>query len=213
VRRLVALLSLCIPCFAHGTTYQFVGATYVSAGGLYTLNMRVTGYFTTAAPLPANRAFSSLGPLLQSWSFDDGVNTLTSVNANAAKFDIATDANGNITSFVVNLMSPPPPNAIGQLVNLINITPAAPAGFVASGATCASLDAMQRGDFTSNVDIFAWETTLGVWTAVNDQNVVPVPASASAGLIGLVTLVLASGALTLRRRRQLGTPPSRHNAV
>lgn len=116
----IALLGLWLSGAATGTTYTYVGPTYTAAGSPYTTAMSVTGTFDTATPLPANMPETDIGPdgsgLLTAWSFSDGVNTLTQANSSPYpfSFNVATDAEGNITSFSILLLNPQPPNTIGE---------------------------------------------------------------------------------------------------
>ena len=114
---------------AAATTYVYSGPNYTSASGVYTTAMTITGNFTTAAPLPANLANAPIGPgganLVTSWSFFDGVNTLTSANSGLfsgapTNFAVSTNAAGQITTFNI-IVATAPPNTVGQLMNGIAI--------------------------------------------------------------------------------------------
>ena len=62
------------PIFAD-VTYAYTGNPFTSFSGPYTASDRVTGTFTLADPLPANRPISDINPI--SFSFSDGVNLMT----------------------------------------------------------------------------------------------------------------------------------------
>jgi hypothetical protein len=91
-------------------TYDYSGMTYGTINNFtppcgtgvcadYTSGMRVTGSFTVQTALPPNFSGSLAGnPNLLSWSFSDGVNTLTSESAGALVFTVTTDAVGNVTA-------------------------------------------------------------------------------------------------------------------
>src|SRR5271157_5414649 len=100
-----ALCSLLGPAMrAQETTYTFVGAPFNS---FYQTNCppicRLTGSFTLAQPLPPNLKGNIGGSgdfTPTSFSFTDGLTTLTNLNSDEySGFAVDTDANGNITSF------------------------------------------------------------------------------------------------------------------
>jgi hypothetical protein len=88
------------------TTYQYTGNHFIDvAGPGYTTSMSVTGMVTLANPLPPNFGGTFGGPVTPtSFTFFDGVQTLTI--ANTAEFDIrfVTDATGNIIGWSVELI-------------------------------------------------------------------------------------------------------------
>jgi hypothetical protein len=137
------------------TTYTVVGSTYTTVFSPYTTAMAVSGTFDTASPLPANMTNLDIGPngsgLVTAWSFFDGVNTFTQVNSAPGaigSFAVGTDAKGNITSFGIDLESPPPPNAINDVMNTLDINSSGP-GFtlVEDAATCTALMGNQCNSF------------------------------------------------------------------
>ena len=92
---------------ALAATYTYTGANYtttvpftapctVGTCANYTTGMSVTGSFTTAAPLAANLASVNIAALVTSFSFNDGINTFSSANANSwiISFDASTDGSG-----------------------------------------------------------------------------------------------------------------------
>ena len=144
----ITLLGLGLSEAASGTTYTYVGPNYNSfAGSPYTTAMSVTGTFNTTTPLPANMPSTHIAldgsdfatPLVTTWSFSDGVNTLTQANSSPYSFVVATDNKGNIASFAISLQSPQPPHTIGELINNINIDlPAVFGTLVFNAATCTA---------------------------------------------------------------------------
>jgi len=138
------LLGLWVAGVATGTTYTYVGPTYATAQSPYTTAMSVTGTFETVVPLPANMPSTEIGPdgsgLATAWSFFDGVNTLTQANSFPLSFHVGTDALGNISTYSITLLSPQPPNSVGELVDSIEVAlPAVFGELVFEGGTCASL--------------------------------------------------------------------------
>lgn len=147
---MVALLGIGACLSAHATTYSVVGTVYTTAFPAYTTAMLASGSFTTSSPFPANHSQGyatyqgSLAPIT-SWSFSDGVNTFTEANS-GGRFDIVTDARGNISGFIVRLTSPKHPNLVGQSVNVFEVSSTGPKyALVANGATCNAVDASKDG--------------------------------------------------------------------
>lgn len=102
VSLVVALLSM--PAWA--TTYYFAGGPYTTrfdhqtcgtgTCADYPAGARITGSFTTAAPLAANLPATEITGSVTSYSFSDGVNAYSSADANAriVAFSVSTDATG-----------------------------------------------------------------------------------------------------------------------
>jgi|GEM_PF-823195 len=102
---------------ASATTYAFTGPTYTSIGNAaactvgpcasYTTAMRVTGFFTTNAPLAANLSAANIYGQITAYSFTDGINTWTKSTGGAGNnrlvyLGVSTDASGNIIAATTN---------------------------------------------------------------------------------------------------------------
>jgi hypothetical protein len=74
--------------------------------GSYTSSMSVFGSFTLLNPLAPNLALTNIAVDVQNFSFFDGRNTITNLNANATTpiFAFSTDALGNIIQWTVQLV-------------------------------------------------------------------------------------------------------------
>ena len=70
--------------------------------GAYTTSDKVTGFVTFMNPLAASMPLALETP--RTFSFFDGVNTITNANATASVFAFATDAAGGITQWDVQLL-------------------------------------------------------------------------------------------------------------
>lgn len=201
---LIASMLLALANLAAATTYSFTGQPYSSATGLYTTAMNITGSFTTAAPLPPNMAGTQIGPggsnLVTSWSFFDGVSTFNNSNSmllygGASYFTVATDAAGNISSFVIGFMSPQGPHTVGQPINAIFVSPstqattAQPCGRINGSGVCDAINA--------NGANYAEVAAGGAW-ATRATPAVPVPATSNTLL---VLMALGLGWLAFRQKR------------
>ncbi len=113
------LLRFLLAMLASGTTwsatYVYSGPSYASVGGTYNTSMRISGVFTTAAPLAPSLSNTEIGPLglglVTSWSFNDGVTTYANGNSSnyggaGSDFVVSTDAAGDITAFSIGLQKP-----------------------------------------------------------------------------------------------------------
>ena len=151
-RLLSALIFLCFAVVANSadaaTTYVYTGSNYAGTMGSYSTSMKTTGSFTTASPLAANLTFAPIGPgglnLVTQWSFNDGINTLTNLNSEPlggwlSSFSVSTDASGHITEFQIEIMNPPSPNTVGQVMNSISVYSTSPYEFAKADAPCEYL--------------------------------------------------------------------------
>jgi len=83
--------------------YTYTGRDFTTADPPYTLADRVTGYFTLSQPLGDGLQNATITPL--SFSFSDGVQTITNLSANVfAHFqNIYTDGSGMPTAVFINI--------------------------------------------------------------------------------------------------------------
>lgn len=96
---LLAALLVPLPASAGTVTYTYTGADFTSVSGSYTTSDSVSGEFTLPAPLADNlTVLTAITPT--SFSFSDGVQTLTQANASAG-FDVATNSSGSITQWYI----------------------------------------------------------------------------------------------------------------
>lgn len=96
--------------------YQYVGNDFTFGDGPYTTTDAVTGTITLSAALADNLSDAAATPL--SFSFSDGVQTISSTNASGSSFTLSTNANGQITGWFISLAIPSPSN-VGPVVNSI----------------------------------------------------------------------------------------------
>ena len=99
----VAALSFAYPAAvqANPIEYDYTGNVFTFVTGAYTTSDKVTGFVTFMNPLAANMPLTPETP--STFSFFDGVNTITNANATVSVFSFATDAAGGITQWDVQL--------------------------------------------------------------------------------------------------------------
>jgi hypothetical protein len=205
---LLGCLLLCGTAAAQPVTYQYVGSHYLNPTGVFTTSMSINGSFTTANPLPPNTS-ADIGPAGDgraiAWSFNDGVSTFTQANSaelygNAGNFYIATDANGNVSSYNIGLASPLPPHTTSTLMNFF---------YLNHGNQVQALYQSQCAIVTVNLCTFlpfggagtvADNTEAGHFLPTN----LPIPALGAAGVIALGTMIAAAALLFLRKRTGFG---------
>jgi hypothetical protein len=90
--------SIAIPAIASAdAVYTYAGNDFSSViQSPYTDMDSVTGYISFASALPDNLNLTSILPAIDSFSFSDGIQTITSESATATLFYFGTDASGNI---------------------------------------------------------------------------------------------------------------------
>ena len=111
----LALLLLPPSAAMAATTYFYTGNDYTliidntpPAGTTYTTSMSVTGSFTVASALAPNMALTDISSDVISYSFNDGVNTLTESNSSlVGALNVATDAGGDIIEWQITTETVP----------------------------------------------------------------------------------------------------------
>jgi len=192
----------------YDTLQAAPGAPTVGTNRVYnTATHKVTGSFTTAAPLAANLAGAAVTPT--AYSFTDGTGGLafSSTDANRARisqFTVSTNASGQVTTadITVHLWQDNVAThsttftSLDSRFDTINI---APAGVqVRSNLACTTRDAPSDTCTAANLgeaNGASNTTTAGVWTSP-----VPVPTMTEWALILLGVILAGTAALVLSRR-------------
>jgi hypothetical protein len=89
-----------LPVMADAT-YYYTGEDFQTAIGEYTTSDSISGWFTVGSPLPDN--LNDAGDLAEitptAFSFSDGMQTITNMNASSSEFGFFTDGSGDILSW------------------------------------------------------------------------------------------------------------------
>jgi hypothetical protein len=213
----LVLAGMSVP--AYSATYVYTGSNYATvvdhttctAGTCadYTTSMSVNGSFTTAAALGPNLSALEIAPLVNSYSFSDGLNTYTSGDPNGRiyEFRVSTDGSGAIvaTGTTITLhtwTTGSSPHAAGDRFDEMSIRAV---GDVASNnLTCAGAGTSSSGvpdtclGTAVNTDLSnAFNFVAGAW--VVSVGAVEVPTLSIWGLTALGSIFLALGVGLLRR--------------
>ena len=94
---LLGLLGLTAPAFSD-VMYTYTGPNFTTVWGAYTTSDHISGYFTVTTPLAPSKIVSMIP--IASFSFNDGVETLTNTTPNLIQIedDFTTNASGAITA-------------------------------------------------------------------------------------------------------------------
>jgi len=187
--------------------YNYTGLPFAAShifdstppAGTYTTSMSVTGNVTLQNPLPASLfSLTDVTADVLSFSFSDGRNTITDLNATSFTFFFRTDAVGNIFGWQIVLFNKDPtyPNVVGSQNRMINIAS------INDTATITECIQLITDGCINQIDLGApssFQTADG-WTV----DPVPLPAALPlfAGGVGLIGL--------LARRRKQSTAARLH---
>jgi hypothetical protein len=238
LQRLVfVLVALCMSPSVLATTYVYTGPPFTSKTdftppcgtgpcGNYALGGRITGQFTTAAPLPPNLASPDAHALVTSYSFTDGVATYSSSNPNTrfSIFAISTNAAGNIIAANTEVQfqlweTGSAPHTSGNRAAVLDACSGSCGGQggdnVANNFICTSVQAGAGGNIdpdtcaggsgdgsTSAAHVTAGST--GTWTTVTQQTSnIPTLSEWALILLSLLVVGFAVRGMQLRKPRQL----------
>jgi hypothetical protein len=179
----VALLTLPVAMKADTYTYTYTGHDFTTVHSPYT-----TGELTLSAPLATNLSFTSPVSSL-SFSFSDGVQTITDFNSPVYAFYFQTDGSGAITEWNIFIEAPITSAGIGGLDLSNEFAPYTPLQ-----GDSASLP----GGTSSNKS--ASNSVAGAWTVTDNPAPSTVPEPSSILMIGTGSAGLLS---LLRRTRSI----------
>lgn len=184
---LAAVLSP-LSALADTFTYSYTGHPFNSFyGSVYTTADFVSGEFTLSAPLAPDTPLTGVTPL--SFSFSDGLHTISSINPAAYEaIAIATDGNGNISHWLVDTRL-----FVGVLEYIGTVSN--------NGSPNPSDYAELAGPSGSGFSVFAYaqnQNNPGTWTETTTPTIAATP---EPGSLMLLATGLAGTGTILRRRR------------
>jgi hypothetical protein len=95
------LAMLCTPQANAGVVYTYTGMDFFYSGGPFTTSDSISGSFTVPTALSDDLSNVSITP--ESFTFSDGVYTVTDVTAHDAFFSLTTNGVGQITDWSVDI--------------------------------------------------------------------------------------------------------------
>lgn len=105
MKGLAAAAALLMAPGIWAATYTYTGGNYYSVTNYttcgtgtcanFTTSMRITGSFTTSAPLAANLSLQNVAAQVTSYSFSDGVTTFANSDSNTRLYQILVDTDGS----------------------------------------------------------------------------------------------------------------------
>lgn len=183
---------------AQAASYQFTGPLYSSVANYtppcttgtcadYSVAMRVTGWFTTAAPLASNLVGADVSALVIAYSFSDGIRTIGSADGAARRgmFNVWTDGGGQITDSTLTVWSWQDglagPHAASNRISVIPVTTAGDnsannLGCTAVGISFGVADSC-TAFFIDSETSSATNDAGGTWTSVPDVTIDSVSAN------------------------------------
>ena len=102
----LSLLSILMPLLMvtaaeAATTYTYTGNNFTSVSNLFTTSDSMFISITTSTPIPANSSNYDATGIVTSFSFSNGVGTVTDSTATGTLFRFSTDGTGAITDWAV----------------------------------------------------------------------------------------------------------------
>jgi IPTL-CTERM motif len=197
------------------TTYTFTGPTYTSFNNYvsclapncsnYTTSMRIRGSFTVASPLEPNLSMSDILPQALSWSFNDGVNTISSsgLPAWAPWIRISTDSKGDITSHEIGLSNWQTTAGVNNYIN--NVLTGTSGGRSNSASLCNEMLSNSECSFLSSNPSSSQALYIGYGTWVSSSippapN--PIPTLSEWAQIAMMLMMIAAAGWYMRGMKQ-----------
>jgi hypothetical protein len=100
--------------------YDYTGQDFTTVASPYSTADRITGSFTVSTPFPANA--TNLPLAVTSFSFSDGVQTITNLNSDLSSdhFSIWTDSTGAITGWTISVFGEIQVGEVQGSINILN---------------------------------------------------------------------------------------------
>lgn len=192
---IIAVFALLIGNYAYAKTYTYTGDNFTTVSGAYTTSMRVTGTLVTSSPIPPNSVGIDISGILTSWSFSDGVQTITSADGEFSPIYpplVVTDGQGVITDSFLAVFSSPLATTVGGTDDLIAVYLG-----LSQGAINLVCDSVTDGfcDSYSEPDSYGLAESYGAWGGATS-----IPTLSQWSLI-LLALMLGVVGITRARRQ------------
>ncbi len=174
---------------ATPTDYDYEGDPFTFAEPPYTVGGRLTGGISLPGALPANLPFTDVSGVLLDLSFVDGQQTRTLANSVVCRFEVATDAAGDIVQWRVSLRQSGV--AIGDPQESVDSLADGTSNLDLVGSAPAGADPCGMLSLSPN----AGADTAGTWTG---DRLLPIPTLSEWALALLTLLIAATAILRLR---------------
>lgn len=196
-----ALLATLMSSYAYAATYTYTGDAYTEAAGVYTTDMRVTGTLVTSDPIPPDFS-GDISGMLTSWSFNDGVQTITSADGEFSPNVlplVLTDEHGVIINSILVFLSSPIATTIGATDEFIGVFVGASLG--STDIACSSVENGYCYSWPLLDTDYGVAESYGVW-----ETFIPPPTSIpTMSQWSLMLLALLLGMVGIARIRRKGT--------
>ena len=125
IQKLFLSVLLLLPAaniLATGITYTYTGEEATNTQGTYVgIGAHVSGQFTVAEQLPPSKPETDISSIVSSYSFSDGVQTLTEADSKLIRFVVVTDSNGVPRTWFLTLYKTPVTSSNGGQVEGIEL--------------------------------------------------------------------------------------------
>lgn len=226
------LMSMALTSSLWAATYSYNGANYTNitnhttsalgSVGNYLNSMKVTGTFTTAAPLAANLDLNNVTAQITGYSFSDGLTAFASSDPNIRlleNFSVSTNASGQITAInvvVERWQAGAAPHALSDRPDYLMFNGASVIGVhnvrcatigVSSAGTADSCVTPNNDSNTSEASAIAGGAWSGPIAGGGGGGVATVPTLSEWGMIVLASVMAMFGIAHTRRKRQQSRQP------
>jgi hypothetical protein len=124
------LATFCAPLTKAGVIYTYTGNDFTTAAAPFTTDDSITGSFTVLAAFGDDLSLTFFTPT--SFTFSDGVDTVTNVTAISSYFGVATNSLGQISDWVVGINE-----VTGPLIQTFGPTSGLPYGYADEAANAS----------------------------------------------------------------------------
>ena len=166
------VLSFTVPSTASAVVrYTYTGNNFTIVQNGYLTSMSVSGWFETNNPIPTNSAWpTNIIASMTSYSFFDGLQTLTPANSVVGGADVETNASGNIIQWTLSIFTFP--ESVGSPAGWILTYPLADQGLIGIctaevGGLCSAISSGPADSIGQAID------SPGIWAMQIFADIVP----------------------------------------